>query len=184
MSIGISCRTGKCGESRASALGLVASRQLRDAQDAGKLRRPTRGRCRSDHRRKRRHAHPLHLCRRDGAASASAMPRRSGRTGGHGRSRPRAEAGEGVARDDVRAAVLYENAAQDRPAFNSIYSPPVRLGGSGQVMMIPNADGGPGDAEAKYRLGQMLVEERGIGQDVARGQKLIEAARQQGYTPS
>ncbi len=94
------------------------------------------------------------------------------------------EAGEGVARNHVRAAVLYENAAQDRPAFNSIYSPPVRLGGSGQVMMIPNTDGGPGDAEAKYRLGQMLVEGRGIGQDVARGQKLIEAAIQQGYTPS
>ena len=93
------------------------------------------------------------------------------------------EAGVGVSRDDVRAAVLYENAAQDRPAFNSIYSPPVRIGGSGQVMMIPNADGGPGDAEAKYRFGQMLVEGRGIGQDVARGQKLIEAAQRQGFRP-
>lgn len=38
-------------------------------------------------------------------------------------------------------------------------------------MMIPNADCGPGDAEVKYRLGQMLVEGRGIGQDVAPGAK-------------
>lgn len=93
------------------------------------------------------------------------------------------ETGEGVARDDVRAAALYEKAAQDRPAFTSIYSPPVRLGGSGQVTMIPNTDGGPGDAEAKYRLGQMLVEGRGIGQDVTRGQELMAAAQRQGFHP-
>lgn len=93
------------------------------------------------------------------------------------------ETGEGVTRDDVRAAALYEKAAQDRPAFTSIYSPPVRLGGSGQVMMIPNADGGPGDAEAKYRLGQMLNEGRGIGQDVTRGQELMAAAQRLGFHP-
>jgi len=50
--------------------------------------------------------------------------------------------------------------------------------------MIPNADGRPGNAEAKHRLGRMLVEGRGTGQDVARGQKLIDAARQQNYIPS
>lgn len=93
------------------------------------------------------------------------------------------ETGEGVTRDDVSAAALYENAAQDRPAFTSIYSPPVRLGGSGQVMMIPNADGGPGNAEAKYRLGRMLVEGRGIEQEVARGQELMAAAQRQGFHP-
>lgn len=93
------------------------------------------------------------------------------------------ETGEGVTHDDVRAAALYEKAAQDRPAFTSIYSPPVRLGGPGQVVMIPNPDGGPGDAEAKYRLGQMLVEGRGIGQDVTRGQELMAAAQRQGFHP-
>ncbi len=49
------------------------------------------------------------------------------------------EIGSGVVRDDSRAAALYEKAAQGRPTFTSNYSPPVRLGGAGQVMMIPNA---------------------------------------------
>lgn len=93
------------------------------------------------------------------------------------------ETGDGLARDDVHAAALYEKAAQDRPAFTSIYAPPMRLGGSGQVVMMPNSDGGPGNAEAKYRLGRMLVEGRGIGQDVERGQTLIAAAQRQGFQP-
>lgn len=93
------------------------------------------------------------------------------------------ETGNGVVRDDVRAAALYEKAAQDRPAFTSIYAPPMRLGGSGQVMTIPNADGGPGNAEAKYRLGQMLVDGRGIGQDLARGWELMTDSRRQGLKP-
>lgn len=93
------------------------------------------------------------------------------------------ETGNGVTRDDARAASLYEKAAQDRPTFTSIYSPPVRLGGAGQVMMIPNPDGGPGSAEAKYRLGRMLVEGRGVGNDVERGQDLIAAAERQGFRP-
>lgn len=86
------------------------------------------------------------------------------------------ETGSGVVRDDSRAATLYEKAAQDRPTFTSIYSPPVRLGGAGQVMMIPNTDGGPGNAEAKHRLGHMLVEGRGIARDPERGRQLIAEA--------
>jgi len=93
------------------------------------------------------------------------------------------ETGKGVTHDDVRAAALYEKAAQDRPAFTSIYSPPVRLGGAGQVMMIPNMDGGPGNAEAKYRLGHMLVEGRGIARDAERGRQLITEAERQGFQP-
>lgn len=93
------------------------------------------------------------------------------------------EMGEGVMRDDVRAVALYEKAAEDRPSFTRIYSPPMRLGGSGQVMVIPNADGGPGDAEAKCRLGHMLNEGRCVGQDVVRGQDLTAAAQRQGFHP-
>lgn len=93
------------------------------------------------------------------------------------------ETGSGMARDDSRAVALYEKAAQDRPAFTSIYSPPVRLGGAGQVMMIPNTDGGPGNVEAKYRLGQMLVEGRGIARDADRGLQLIAEAERQGFQP-
>ncbi|MDJ0276785.1 hypothetical protein QLH51_08255 [Sphingomonas sp. 2R-10] len=93
------------------------------------------------------------------------------------------ETGSGVVRDDSRAATLYEKAAQDRPTFTSIYSPPVRLGGAGQVMMIPNTDGGPGNAEAKHRLGHMLVEGRGIARDPERGRQLIAEAERQGFKP-
>lgn len=93
------------------------------------------------------------------------------------------ETGSGVARDDSHAAALYEKAAQDRPTSTSIYSPPVRLGGAGQVMMVPNADGGPGNAEAKYRLGHMLIEGRGIARDADRGRQLIAEAERQGFQP-
>lgn len=91
------------------------------------------------------------------------------------------ETGQGFASDERRAASLYEQAAQDRPTVTSIYSPPVRIGGSGQMMMLPNPDGGPGDPEAKYRLGRMLMEGRGVTQDKTRGQDLIEAAIRQGF---
>lgn len=93
------------------------------------------------------------------------------------------EMGNGVSRDEIRAAALYEKAVQDRPAFTSVYSPPARPGGSGQIMMIPDPDGGPGDAEAKYRLGQMLVEGRGVAQNVERGRELLAAADRQGFRP-
>lgn len=92
------------------------------------------------------------------------------------------ETGNGVPRDETRAAVLYDKAAQDQPTFTSVYSPPVRIGGSGQVILIPNAAGGPGDAAAKYWLGRMLIDGRGVSRDTVRGRTLIDAAIGQGYT--
>jgi hypothetical protein len=93
------------------------------------------------------------------------------------------ETGHDVPHDDALAATLYEKAAQDRAAYTSIYSPPVRLGGSGRMLMLPNPGGGPGNAEAKYRLGRMLIEGRGIASDSARGQKLVDAGLREGFQP-
>lgn len=94
------------------------------------------------------------------------------------------ETGTGVVQDVTRAASLYEQAAQDRPKYTSVYSPPVRLGGSGQMLLLPNLDGGPGDAEAKYRLGRMLIDGRGVARDKARGRVLTDAAIKQGFRPT
>lgn len=94
------------------------------------------------------------------------------------------EIGNGVSQDHARAAALYERAAQDRPKYTSIYSPPVRLGGSGQMLLLPNPDGGPGETEAKYRLGRMLVDGRGVARDEARGRALTDAAIKQGFRPT
>lgn len=49
--------------------------------------------------------------------------------------------------------------------------------------MIPITDGGPGNAEAKYRLGHMLIEGRGIARDADRGRQLIAEAERQGFQP-
>jgi TPR repeat protein len=94
------------------------------------------------------------------------------------------EMGMGVPQDAARAVSLYEQAVQDRPKYTSIYSPPVRLGGSGQMLLLPNPNGGPGDAEAKYRLGRMLIDGRGVARDEARGRALTDAATEQGFRPA
>lgn len=94
------------------------------------------------------------------------------------------ETGNGVLQDNAQAAALYERAAQDRPTYTSIYSPPVRLGGSGRMLLLPNPGGGPGDAEAKYRLGRMLIDGRGVAKDEVRGRALTDAAIKQGFQPA
>lgn len=96
----------------------------------------------------------------------------------------RYEAGEGVPRDMKRAIALYELASTAVPPTTAIYSPPVKLGGRGQMLFIDNPNAGPGSAEAQYRLGRLLIEGRGVPQDLKRGRSLIERAAKQGYTPA
>lgn len=96
----------------------------------------------------------------------------------------RYEAGEGVPRDIKRAIVLYELASTSMPATTPIYSPPVKLGGSGQMLFLNNSIAGPGSAEAQYRLGRLLIEGRAVSQDLRRGESLIERAAKQGYPPA
>ena len=88
----------------------------------------------------------------------------------------RYETGEGLPLDARRAVRLYRQAAADVPPNTAIYSPPVKKGGTGQVMLIPNGNAGPGLAIAKYRLGRLYVEGRGVERNEEKGLELIEAA--------
>lgn len=95
----------------------------------------------------------------------------------------RYESGEGISRNIERAIALYELASSAVPPTTAIYSPPVKLGGSGQVLFLNNSNAGPGSAEAQYRLGMLLIK-RGVPQDSGRGRALIGRAAKQGYAPA
>lgn len=94
------------------------------------------------------------------------------------------ETGDRVPRDVARAAALYERAAASTPPTTAIYSPPVTVGGRGQMLFLANPNAGPGLAEAQYRLGRLLIEGRGIPQDVERGRAMMKRAAKQGYSPA
>jgi TPR repeat protein len=94
------------------------------------------------------------------------------------------EAGDRVPRDVALAAALYERAATSIPPTTAIYSPPVTVGGRGQMLFLNNPNGGPGSAEAQYRLGRLMIEGRGIALDPKRGRALIERSAMQGYAPA
>lgn len=94
------------------------------------------------------------------------------------------ELGENAPQDYTRSAKLYERAAGDRPAHTAIYSPPVRPGGNGQMMFLDNPKGGPGLAEAKYRLGLLYIHGKGLAPDKERGLKLLREAAKHGFVPA
>lgn len=91
------------------------------------------------------------------------------------------ETGDRVEQDLLRAAGLYEKAATEVPARTAIYSPPVRLGGSGQVLFLNNPNATPGSAEAKYRLGLMYLEGRGVTQDRKEARRHLHGAAALGH---
>jgi len=93
----------------------------------------------------------------------------------------RYETGAGVPQDLQRAVALYERAAADVPRTTPIYSPPVRPGGSGRVILVNNPGGQTGSAEARYRLGLMLLEGRGIARNVRRSREQIARAAAAGH---
>lgn len=92
----------------------------------------------------------------------------------------RYELGDGVKRDPRRAAKLYKQAATFTSGTTYVYSPPVGKGGRGTVIPVRTGPDRPGLAEAKYRLGVMYLEGRGVRFDFPRGRKLIEEAAAQG----
>lgn len=96
----------------------------------------------------------------------------------------RYEAGSGVRQDFARAASLYRRAATAIPRRSAIYMPPVRRGGTGQVMFFDNANAEAGLAEAHYRLGLLYLEGRGVRRDRDRGNALIRKAALRGYPPA
>lgn len=93
----------------------------------------------------------------------------------------RFEMGNGVSVDLERAANLYRSAASAIPAKTAIYSPPVKVGGSGSIFLYDNPNATGGLAEARYRLGRMYLAGRGVPRDEARGKRLIEEAAREGF---
>lgn len=91
------------------------------------------------------------------------------------------ETGRGVNADLARAATLYEQAATEIPRTTTLYSPPVRRGGSGQLLLLNNRNARPASAEAQFRLGLMFIEGRGRERDDARGRYLIRLAAEAGH---
>lgn len=96
----------------------------------------------------------------------------------------RFEMGDGVPRDVEHAVALYERAATAVPPTTAIYSPPVTLGGRGQMLFLNNSNAGPGSPEAQYRLGRLLIDGQLVPQDLERGRGLIERSAKQGYGPA
>jgi TPR repeat protein len=96
----------------------------------------------------------------------------------------RYERGIGVPPDQIRAAALYSRAAAEVPGFTQVYAPPVTLGGSGSVLVLPNPNATRGDAEAQYRLARMYLEGRGVEKDEARAARLFAMAARQDHVPA
>lgn len=93
----------------------------------------------------------------------------------------RYEEGEGVAADPAKAAALYARAAASAPVAAAIYMPPARIGGSGRVLRVDNPSTRNGLPEARFRLGRMLLDGRGVEPDPRRGRAMIEEAARGGH---
>lgn len=96
----------------------------------------------------------------------------------------RYEAGRGVKRDWKRAAGLYKAAAAYSSGTIWVYSPPVGKHGRGQTIPVRIGMDQAGLAEAKYRLGLMYLEARGVRYSFDRGRELLEEAAKQGHHPA
>jgi hypothetical protein len=93
----------------------------------------------------------------------------------------RYEGGDGVPLNIKRAIALYEQASSAVPPTTAIYSPPVKVGGSGRMLFLNNPNAGPGAAEAQFRLGRLYLEGRGVELNADKGWDLIKRAADQGY---
>ena len=79
-----------------------------------------------------------------------------------------------------KAFQLYEQAATDDPTRTSIYVPGIN-GAPGRVMSFDNPSAKPGLAEAKYRLGLMYAEGRGVVQSTKKAVRWMERAARMGH---
>jgi hypothetical protein len=96
----------------------------------------------------------------------------------------RYETGEGVAADPARAAKLYESAARDIAQLVTLNSPPTRSGRFGVTRASGLRPLPIALAEARYRLGQLYLDGRGVTQDRGIGRRLLIEAARQGYQPA
>lgn len=96
----------------------------------------------------------------------------------------RYEKGEGVAADPVRAARLYAQAERTIVRLVTLNSPPVRSGQFGTTRMSGNRPLPPALAEARYRLGRLYWDGRGVKQDRGYGRRLLIDSARQDYEPA
>lgn len=96
----------------------------------------------------------------------------------------RFETGDGVAVDLKQAAHFYRVAAQDISGTTYVYSPPVGKRGRSMVLPLRTGIDQPGLAEAKYRLGLMYRDGRGMNANPQKAGRLISESRAQGYLPA
>ena len=96
----------------------------------------------------------------------------------------RYEKGEGVAADPARAARLYAQAEQTISRLVTLNSPPTRSGRFSATRMSGNRPLPVALAEARYRLGRMYLDGRGVKQDRGYGRRLLIDSARQDYAPA
>ncbi len=96
----------------------------------------------------------------------------------------RYEMGEGVAADPARAAQLYAQAERTIALLVTLNSPPTRAGRFGATRPSGNRPPPLALAEARYRLGLLYWDGRGVKQDRGYGRRLLIEAGQQNYEPA
>jgi TPR repeat protein len=96
----------------------------------------------------------------------------------------RYETGEGVAADPARAARLYAQAERTIALLVTLNSPPTRSGRFGATRPSGNRPPPFALAEARYRLGRLYWDGRGVKRDRGYGRRLLIEAGQQNYEPA
>lgn len=96
----------------------------------------------------------------------------------------RYETGDGVPADPARAARLYARAERTIALLVTLNSPPTRSGRFGMTRPSGNRPPPLALAEARYRLGRLYWDGRGVKQDRGYGRRLLIEAGQQNYEPA
>jgi TPR repeat protein len=96
----------------------------------------------------------------------------------------RYEKGEGVAADPARAAQLYAQAERTITRLVMLNSPPTRSGRFGVTRMSGNRPLPIALAEARYRLGRLYWDGRGVKRDRGYGRRLLIDSARQDYAPA
>jgi TPR repeat protein len=96
----------------------------------------------------------------------------------------RYEKGEGVAADPARAARLYAAAERTITRLVMLNSPPTRSGRFGVTRMSGNRPLPVALAEARYRLGRLYLDGRGVKKDRGYGRRLLIDSARQDYAPA
>ena len=96
----------------------------------------------------------------------------------------RYEKGEGVAADPARAARLYAAAERTIARLVSLNSPPTRSGRFSVTRTSGNRPLPIALAEARYRLGRLYWDGRGVKRDRGYGRRLLMDSARQDYEPA